>query len=121
MLLGEFIREKRLSLEITLRKFAILMEMDASNWSKIERDVLPFPEDDEKLSNLAEYLDIEKGSTEWTKMLDLISVSKRRIPEHVYEDKEILSVLPIFFRTAKSNNRPSREELEEIIKILKER
>lgn len=119
MLLGEFIRERRLSLEITLRKFAILMEMDASNWSKIERNVLPLPDD--RLMDLAENLNIQVGTADWFKLKDLVSVSHRRIPDHVYNDSEILRVLPIFFRTAQNNNRPSSAELDEIIKILKER
>jgi len=38
----------------------------------------------------------------------------------VLKDEELLGKLPAFFRTL-SGNRPSREELENLIKLLQER
>lgn len=120
MTLGNYIREKRLALDLSLRKFATLMGMDASHWSKIERDVLPFPDDGNKAELLAKNLSIKINTTEWYNLLDLISISRRIIPGHVYKDEEILRALPIFFRTA-NGGRPTEAELDSIIKILKER
>jgi transcriptional regulator with XRE-family HTH domain len=118
---GSFVRMRRLELDHSLRKFALLMEMDASRWSKIERGQLPFPEEVSKFEKLTENLQISHNSTEWYNLRDLVSISRRTIPEYVYEDKEILKALPIFFRTAQSGDRPTDEELNDIIRILKER
>lgn len=49
---GEFIKELRAKKEISLREFCKQVEMDASNWSKIERGVLAPPQDEEKLKKL---------------------------------------------------------------------
>ena len=43
-----------------------------------------------------------------------------RIPDHVLKDEELLAKLPAFFRTI-SGNKPSRAELENLIKLLRER
>lgn len=120
MTLGNYIRVKRLALDLSLRKFALLMGMDPSHWSKIERDILPFPEEANKAELLAAKLDIRINSEEWYNLLDLISISRKIIPDHVYKDEEILRALPIFFRTA-NGGRPTEDELNSIINILKER
>ena len=46
---GEFIKAIRIKKEISLREFCKQVEMDASNWSKIERGVSAPPQDEEKL------------------------------------------------------------------------
>ena len=43
VMFGDFIKEKRINKEITLREFCRQLELDASNWSKIERGVMSPP------------------------------------------------------------------------------
>ena len=40
---GKFIKERRIEKGLTLREFCKLIEVDASNWSKIERGLLSPP------------------------------------------------------------------------------
>jgi len=117
---GDYIKNKRLELDLSLRKFCELAGLDPSNWSKIERGRLPAPEDREKLDQIAKVLKIKKASKDWQQLFDLASIAKRKIPDYVYKDQEVVSVLPIFFRTA-HGDKPSDEELQKIIELLKGR
>ncbi|MCW8811534.1 MAG: helix-turn-helix domain-containing protein [Ignavibacteriaceae bacterium] len=117
---GEYIKNKRLELDLSLRKFCELVGLDPSNWSKIERGKLPAPEDREKLDQIATVLKIKKGSKNWQQLFDLASIAKKKIPDYVYKDKDVISALPVFFRTA-HGDKPTEEELQKIIDLLKGR
>lgn len=117
---GDYIKSKRLELDLSLRKFCDLAGLDPSNWSKIERGKLPAPEDREKLGQIAKVLKIEKGSKEWQQLFDLASIAKKKIPDYVYKDKDVISALPVFFRTA-HGDKPTEQEMQKIIELLKGR
>ena len=117
---GEFIKEKRLAIDLSLRKFCELAGLDPSNWSKIERGVLPLSLERPQLEEIASILKLKESGAEWIKFFDLAAVAKKKIPDYVYEDKEVLDALPIFFRTA-SKEKPSDEELNKLINLIKNR
>lgn len=117
---GEFIMAKRSEKRLSLRKFCELVNLDPSNWSKIERDRMPLTVNREVLEKIAHTLNFEEGDTDWQTFFDLAVLAKQTIPQYVYEDKEVLEALPIFFRTA-SGNKPSKEELNKIITLIKNR
>lgn len=117
---GEFIKEKRLAIDLSLRKFCELAELDPSNWSKVERGVLQLALDHPKLEAMASILKLNEGDAEWIKFFDLAAVAKKRIPDYVYKDQEVLDALPIFFRTA-SKEKPTDEELDKLINLIKHR
>ena len=56
---GEFVKGKRIAKEISLRKFSLLIDVDASNWSKVERGLLSPPQDENKLELIARKLGIK--------------------------------------------------------------
>lgn len=116
---GEFIKQKRLEQNLSLRKFCELAEVDPSNWSKIERGLI-FPPEREKIKQIANVLNLEENSTEWCTLFDYASIARKRIPEYVYSNEKVIAALPIFFRTA-SGNKPTEEELNQIIKLLEGR
>jgi len=117
---GEIIKQKRLQKGLTLREFCKQLDEDASNWSKIERGKLAPPQDKDKLSKIAGLLGIKKESEEWKNIIDFASLDAGKIPEYIKNDKEVMQALPVFLRTIGSV-KPTRDELEELIKILKER
>src|SRR4030043_380464 len=67
---GEFIKERRIAKGISLREFCKRIEIDASNWSKVERSLLAPPQDEEKLRKIAQLLDVKIGSPLWKEMKD---------------------------------------------------
>ncbi len=120
MTFGEFVRKKRIEAELGLREFCIKAEVDSSNWSKIERGILPAPSNREFLESLAKLLKLKKGETDWYIFFDLASLSQQKIPDDVYEDKNVLAALPVFFRTVRGE-KPTEEELDNLITLLKQR
>lgn len=120
MSFGEFVKNKRLEVDLSLRKFCDIAGLDPSNWSKVERDRMPLALETDKLLEIAELLNLTKGQADWVKFFDLAAVAKKRIPEYVYSNESVLEALPIFFRTA-SNEKPSDEELDKLIELIKRR
>ena len=115
---GEFIKEKRIAKGISLREFCKRIEIDASNWSKVERSLLAPPQDEEKLRKIAQLLDVKIGSPLWKEMKDKANIDAGIIPEDIMSDEKVLNSLPIFFRTIRSE-KPTPEELDKLIAIIK--
>jgi len=111
-------KELRARQRLGLREFCLEHGHDPSNWSKIERGVLPPPRDEETLRTWAKQLGLKQGSDDWLKFFDYAAVDAGRIPEHLLKDKELAAYLPVFFRTL-SGQKPSREELEKLLEIIK--
>jgi len=115
---GEFIKSLRIERDIGLREFCRRLSIDASNWSKVERGVLAPPQDEGKLDQIAEVLNIEKDSELYNELTDKASIDAGIIPKDILSDQETLSALPLFFRTVRSE-KPTPEELEKLIKKIR--
>ena len=115
---GEFIKERRINKGISLREFCKRTEIDASNWSKVERGLLPPPQDEERLKTIAQVLGIKVNSTLWKELKDMANIDAGIIPQDILSDKKVLNSLPVFFRTVRSE-KPTPEELDKLIAIIK--
>jgi len=115
---GEFIKERRIAKSKGLREFCKRIEMDASNWSKVERGLLAPPQDEEKLRKIARVLDIKVGSSLWKEMKDKANIDAGIIPEDILSDEKVLNSLPIFFRTIRSE-KPTPEDLDKLINMIR--
>ncbi len=97
---GSFIKEKRLLRQISLRKFAELLDISPVYMCNMEKDRNPAPKDD-ILSHMAELLLLSEQETET--LYDLAAKSKstptvsRDLPEYIM-DRDIVRVA---LRTAK--------------------
>lgn len=118
-LFGEFFKKKRLDLRKTLRQFCIENSLDPGNISKIERGLLPPPTNIEKLEQYAKCLKIKKGSNDWYEFFDLAHASAGRIPSEILSDKNLLSKLPLVFRTLRGQ-KLTKEQLNKLAKRLRE-
>lgn len=115
---GEFIKERRGIKGVSLRKFCKHVDVDASNWSKIERGLLAPPQDEEKLKRIARAIGIKIGSPLWKEMKDKANIDAGIIPVDILSDKKVLNSLPMFFRTIRSE-KPSPEDLDKLINMLR--
>jgi len=120
MKFGEFVKNKRLEVDLSLRKFCEKIEFDPSNWSKIERARMPAPAKRELLEKIANLLELRPGSDDYYDLFNFAEMDRGIIPQEVYSDEEMLNALPVFFRTAKGG-KPTEEELHNLIEILKKR
>jgi len=117
MTFGEFVRNLRIEKGLTLREFCRSAKLDPSNWSKIERGLASPPKSKLVLKGISEILNIEEGTEEYNTLFDLAAIS--HIPKELISEERVIDKLPIFFRTIRGE-KPSREELEELIRIMKE-
>jgi transcriptional regulator with XRE-family HTH domain len=115
---GEFIKQIRERQRVGLREFCLESGFDPSNWSKIEREVLPPPRDEDTLRSWAKQLGIKLGSDDWLKFFDYAAVDSGRIPDYVLKDEKLVAQLPVFFRTI-SGQKPSREDLEKLVELIR--
>lgn len=112
---ADFIRKERIAAGLTLREFCRLTGFDASNWSKIERNLLPPPQSRNVLESIASVLSIVPGSQVYKELMDLAALSS--VPEDLIEP-EILEQLPVFFRTVRGE-KPTEEELKTLINKIR--
>jgi transcriptional regulator with XRE-family HTH domain len=115
---GEFIKENRIEKGLSLREFCKRIEVDASNWSKIERGLLAPPQEEEKLKKIAQVLDIKPKSPVWEEMKDKANIDAGIIPEDMRTDEKVMNSLPMFFRTLRSE-KPTPEELDRLIDMIR--
>lgn len=111
-------KQIRVRQRLGLREFCLEHGRDPSNWSKIEREVLPPPRDEDTLRTWAKQLGLKQGSEEWLKFFDYGAVDSGRIPDYVLKDKKLVAQLPIFFRTL-SSQRPSHEDREKLVELIR--
>lgn len=109
----QFVKEKRMEKQITLREFCRSAEVDPSNWSKIERGLAEAPKSKEFIDRIAAVLALNRE--EKATLHDLAIIES--IPEDLRPEEEILEKLPIFFRTVRGD-KPSEEELRELIRMI---
>ena len=117
MIFGEYVKKIRVEKRITLREFCRMNKIDPSNWSKTERGILPPPKSKTVLEVIAKSLGLSQKSEEWNTLFDLAAIA--HIPSEIISDDKLLEKLPVFFRTVRGE-KPSQEELEELIKLIKE-
>src|SRR5436305_12077153 len=98
---GEFIKEIRARQRLGLREYCLENKHDPSNWSKIEREVVPPPRDEDTLRTWARQLGLKQDSEEWLKFFEYAAVDSGRIPKHVLnnvKNEALVTQLPEFFR-----------------------
>jgi transcriptional regulator with XRE-family HTH domain len=114
---GEYLKALRFEKRITLREFCKRAQADPGNISKIERGIWPPPQDSDILERYAAALGIKMGTDAWYRFSDLAAVDRGIIPRDLLSDKEVIEMLPIFFRTLR-RQRPTPEELGRLVEKL---
>ena len=94
-------KDLRISRGLTLRQFCAEAGLDPSNWSKVERAVIPPPGDEPTLKVIAGVLGL-KGE-ERQKFFDQASLARHELPADIADDEKVLAALPAFFRAARGS------------------
>lgn len=115
---GEYLKQLRLSRNLTLRSFCEANGFDPGNYSRLERGLLPPPRDENKLEPYRSALNLEASSLEWLELRRLAAIGRGEIPATILTNVEIAQKLPAFFRTLEGGS-VNPEELEELIKTLR--
>ena len=114
---GDFIREKRLALGLSMRSFAREVGMQPSNYCNVETGVLP-PPSAEGVARIAVALRLEPALSEYTRLLDLAAEARREVPADIAKMVRENELIPALLRTVESE-RVSEERLRGIIEDLR--
>jgi transcriptional regulator with XRE-family HTH domain len=96
---GNFFRQRRQTLGLSLREFCRRNGFDPGNISRLERGLLTPPHSTEVLESYAKALKLELGSREWNTLVDLAAIETGRIPHQIADNQAVLDKLPQTFRT----------------------
>jgi transcriptional regulator with XRE-family HTH domain len=115
---GDFFKERRIALGLTLREFCRRNGLDPGNVSRLERGLLPPPQGRETLEHYAGLLKLERASDQWYTFFDLAAAETGRIPPEILDDESVVEKLPILFRTLRGQ-KVSDEQLDELVRKLR--
>ncbi len=115
---GEFFKQKRLALGLTLREFCRKNRFDWGNVSRLERGVSAPPKNSDVLEGYARALQIRPDTDDWKAFYDLAAISAGVIPNAIMNDKELVAKLPLVFRTIQGKKLTDRQlrNLAEVIR-----
>lgn len=116
MYFGTYIKDLRIRAKVTLREFAKQLGMDPSNWSKIERAIIPPPANETLIPKISELLKLEAGEIQ--QLNDLATVARGELPKDI-TDAELLAKVPAFFRALKGREYTA-EDLEKLTQKIKD-
>lgn len=117
---GDLVREHRRQVGMTLRAFAADAGLDPAYVSRIERGVIPPPQDEAKVALIARTLGLSEGSQQWTEFADAAALDAGRLPPDVANDAALLDKMPLLFRTARGQ-KLDRDELARLFDFLKDK
>ena len=116
MKFGEFLRLKRLELEISIRKLAKISGIDVAYLSRIERVIKP-PEKEAILNKLIEALNL--NDTDARKLKDLAAMGNREIPDDIDILEGNYEAIPVLLRTI-NNKKLNGDQIRELTKRINE-
>jgi len=96
---GDKIRQIRLATRLTLRAFCAAAGVEPSNYSKMERGLLPPPSEPAKLEPFRRALGLSEDDPEWRELARLAALDRGQIPHRILSDREIVGKLPALFRS----------------------
>lgn len=118
-LFGELIKEKRLSLGLTLREFCRTKGQDAANISRIENGIVPPPKNKEKLEALALAYEVVPDTAEWVNFFDYAAAANKTISEDLLKNNpNVIHLLPAFCRTARKK-KITKKDINDLLEIIK--
>ena len=109
----QFVQEKRMERELSLRQFCKEAALDPSNWSKIERGLAKQGQSPEILERISNVLNLDEKERQTLKDLAIID----SIPAELMPEEKVVESLPIFFRTVRGD-KPSKEELNLLYQMI---
>ncbi len=112
---GSFVKDHRIASGLTLRSFCREAAIDPSNWSKMERGIIPPPDEAGFLVRVSDVLRL--NPEEQAELADFASIARGEIPADLRDD-EILAKMPAFFRAIRGQEYTA-EDFEKLLDGVK--
>lgn len=116
MKFGTYTKQLRINARMTLREFAKQLGIDPSNWSKIERGIIPPASNDTLVPSISQILNLTEEEAQ--QLDDLATVARGELPRDI-DDAELLAKVPAFFRALKGREYTA-EDLEKLTQQIKD-
>ncbi|MFH1938221.1 MAG: helix-turn-helix domain-containing protein [Patescibacteria group bacterium] len=114
----KFLKQLRITQNLSLREICKKVGYDASNWSKIERGIIAPPTNEKVLAKWAKTLNLKKDSDKYQQFIDEAQISQGIIPGDILLRKDAVKYLPAVFRTLR-NEKPTKEEIDRLIELIR--
>lgn len=114
---GKTLYNLRIKRGLTLREMCRKANYDPSNWSKIERGIIPPPSDDKILRKWTKILGIN-SKAKIEEFVDGAKIAQGIIPQDILSQENAVRYLPAFFRTAR-NEKPTKEDVDKLIELIR--
>jgi transcriptional regulator with XRE-family HTH domain len=98
---GELIKQLRIERQITLRQCCAGLGVDPSNWSKLERGLIPPPKHVGILERWAGFFDL--GADQRQEFLDLAAIGRGELPADLAGDGRALAALAGYFQALRGS------------------
>jgi len=115
---GKLLKSLRQKTGKTMREFCLEHGLDPGNYSRLERGLFTPPQREELLEKYATALGLVRGSDEWLEFFDTAAASRGEIPKDLLSDEELLSKLPVLFRTLRGSP-VSPDKLDSLIERIR--
>lgn len=116
MTFGQYVKDLREKSGLSLRQFCRMADLDASNWSKVERGLLPPPKSRQQLNDIASILAIPKESETRHTLFDLAAIG--HVPKELWSSPSVAEKMPMYFRRARGE-KPDPETVKELTKLFR--
>lgn len=110
MKFGEMVKNARIEMRLTLRECARELNVDCSNFSKIERGVTQAPLSQETLTAWADFFGIIGERRQ--EFFDAACASRNEYPPDISKDENLMAVMPAFLRLARET---PKEEIDALL------
>lgn len=118
MAYGQKLRKYRFDKQFTLKDLSLLTDIDTAYISRIERETINPPQDEELIDSINKALKL--SSSECQEMKDLAAFENKKYPLDVARKVKDLEGFPMFLRTV-SNKKLTTEKLKSIMDFINER
>lgn len=115
----EIMKQRRMELGYTIRKFAVAKGLDAGYLSRLENGLIQPPADRDKVENLARALEFKEGSKEWSDFIDAVAIARAEVPMDLRANENLMKVLPAFYRSVRKE-KFDEVDVEELINLIEE-
>ena len=109
-------KDLRIARRLTLRDFCAEVGVDPSNWSKVERGIIPPPGDEQTQAALAGFFGLKGDARQ--EFFDLAALARSELPRDLASDEELLAKLPAFFRAARGKD-PDGNRLKQFVEQVR--
>lgn len=114
---GTRLREMRLAAGLSLQKFCRQANLDAGNYSRIERGLTRPPRDHRKLEPVRAALGLEPDGDDWTYLLTLADLEWGALPRRLLTDEQVRPLLPALLQRL-AGRRMTEAQVEALVTLI---